>query len=409
MGRTVAGRIRRVLTGLLVGWLGMTGVAKPSGQAPLTVELQPFAAQVTRLVAALDYIGAPLSVEDRQRIDEAITLPATSAVSQIVAILDARTLLDVHINPESRVAVTAGQADARLAADGWRTFLVKVRNDAGVTAALRVTSPNADRVFSRGARGFSMDSRPVQTITSRDIADRWLDLATFDKPPLTPTLSGLALEYRIVQLYARDAGTREASIAVDVGAGSQDIGFRNDTPILFRIAPSTPITLHVRDEHDRPTTAAFIVRDRDGRLHPSPAKRLAPDFAFHPQVYRSDGEILRLAPGTYDMEVTRGPEYLAAKRTLTVGTVPLAESVRLTRWIDPAGRGWYSGDHHIHAAGCAALRDAEPRASQPRDMIRHILGEDAERRLRPHLGSRAGTTRSSSSTARCIGSRRPIT
>ena len=30
----------------------------------------------------------------------------------------------------------------------------------------------------------------------------------------------------------------------------------------------------------------FIIRDQ-GRVYPSQAKRLAPDFAFHPQVYRA--------------------------------------------------------------------------------------------------------------------------
>ncbi len=52
-----------------------------------------------------------------------------------------------------------------------------------------------------------MSPRPPQgTITPRDIADRWLDLSLFDKPPLTPALSGLEVEYRIIQLYSRDAG-----------------------------------------------------------------------------------------------------------------------------------------------------------------------------------------------------------
>ena len=30
---------------------------------------------------------------------------------------------------------------------------------------------------------------------------------------------------------------------------------------------------------------------------------------------------------------------------------------RLERWIDPAKFGWYSGDHHIHAAGCSSLQN----------------------------------------------------
>ncbi len=47
----------------------------------------------------------------------------------------------------------------------------------------------------------------------------------------------------------------------------------------------------------------------------------------------------------------------------------------LERWIDPAKLGWYSGDHHIHAAGCAHY-DKPTEGVFPQDMMRHILGED---------------------------------
>lgn len=48
---------------------------------------------------------------------------------------------------------------------------------------------------------------------------------------------------------------------------------------------------------------------------------------------------------------------------------------RLERWIDPAKMGWYSGDHHIHAAGCAHY-EKPTEGVYPRDMMRHVLGED---------------------------------
>ncbi len=358
----------------LVAMFGVRPAAGPEPSRRLP-EVQPLAAQVTRLVEALAYIGAPLPAGDREALARASALTdAGAATAAIEAVLDPYCLLDVHINPESRVAVAPGPARPALVEQGWRTFLVKVRNDAGVTAPLRVGSPHARRVHGPGPGKFSVDPRPAQTISARDVADRWLDLATFDKPPLTPALSGLELEYRVVQLYAREPGKREATIAADVGHGTQDIGFRNDTPILFTIAPSTAIALRVRDERGRPTTAAFVVKDRQGHVYPSPAKRLAPDFAFHPQVYRADGESLRLAPGEYDVEVSRGPEYLVNRQTLRVGAAPATLDVRLSRWIDLAARGWYSGDHHIHAAGC--LHYETPSIGvDPRDMIRHIVGE----------------------------------
>jgi hypothetical protein len=346
-----------------------------SAATPAGVELQPLAAQVTRVIEALDYLGAPLPDTDRKAIQAALAgTDDRVAATRIQDVLDRHCLLDIHINPESRVHVTAGAARPELVEQGWRTFLIKVRNDAGVTAPLRVSSPQALRVFSRGPGGFSMSPKPEQTISARDVANRWLDLQAFDKPPLVPALSGLAVEYRILQLYSRDAGQREASIAVDVGQGTQDIGFRNDAPILFRIARSSEITLRITDERGRPTTASLVIRDTLGRLYPTPGKRLAPDFDFQPQVYRADGDVIRLAPGKYTIDLTRGPEYVTRRVPLDVsaagGTVPL----QLERWIDLPALGWYPGDHHIHSAGCLHY-ESPTQGVEPRDMIRHILGE----------------------------------
>jgi hypothetical protein len=356
---------------------------------PVAVELQPLAAQVSRLVEALDYIGAPLAPADRQALDAAVReaekMPARDARGRETAhagataamqqVLDRYALFDVHINPESRVKVTAGAAKPELVQHGWRTFLVKVRNEAGVTAALKAESPQGQRVWARGPGGFSMSPRPQQTITQRDIADRWMDFSLFDKPPLTPTLSGLEVEYRIIQLYSRDAGKREATVAFNVGQGTQDIGFRNDLPVLFTCLPARDITLRVTDEHGKPAIASFVIKDARGNVYPSPAKRLAPDFGFHPQVYREDGEAIKLPAGEYLMEVTRGPEYIPQKHTLRVDDkTTSAPAVKLERWIDLPRMGWYSGDHHVHAAGCLHY-ESPTEGVLPQDMIRHILGE----------------------------------
>ncbi len=341
------------------------------------VELQPLNAQVRRLIEATDYLGAPFSVADKQALERASSsTDDTKARREIQDVLDRYCLLDVHINPESRVKVTQGIAKPELVESGWRTFLVKVRNEAGVTAQLKAVSLNAEKVFSRGPAKFSTSPRPQQTITERDVRDRWMDLAMFDKPPMKPQLSGLELEYRIIQLYSRDAGKREARIGFNVGQGSQDIGFRNDTDILFSSRPAMDIKLKVQDELGRPTTASFIIRDAQGHVYPLQTKRLAPDFDFHPQIYRTDGEQIKLPAGDYTVEVTRGPEYLTKRQPIKIESgKPQTLSFKLERWIDLAKLGWYSGDHHIHAAGCLHY-ETPTQGVLPQDMIRHILGED---------------------------------
>ena len=250
------------------------------------VEQQPLVAATQRLVEALEYVGAPLRKEDATRLDAALkSQDAGESAKAIQQVLDPYCVAFVHISPESRVKVDEGPAEKELVQQGWRTFLVKVHNEAGVTAKLVAESPNAAPAFKRS----SGSPLPKLEITPVDAAHRWLDIAMFDKQPLKENLSGLALEYRIIQLYSRDAGRREAQLAFNVGQGTQDLGFRNAAAILFDCAPAVEVVLGVKDFDGQPTTAAFVIRDKHGRVYPNPARRVAPDFFFHNQIYRADG------------------------------------------------------------------------------------------------------------------------
>jgi hypothetical protein len=46
----------------------------------------------------------------------------------------------------------------------------------------------------------------------------------------------------------------------------------------------------------------------------------------------------------------------------------------MQRWINPAKYGWYSGDHHVHAAGCSHYQNPTE-GVRPEDMVRQIQGE----------------------------------
>ena len=81
---------------------------------------------------------------------------------------------------------------------------------------------------------------------------------------MRPRLSGLGIEYLILQIYSRDAGQRSAVLAFNVGQGTQDIGFRNDIDVLFTAAPAHSVRLRVLDERGEPATAAFMVQRRRG-------------------------------------------------------------------------------------------------------------------------------------------------
>ena len=353
--------------GILI-WVLIFSIMAPaasviSAEVPVVADVawQPLKAQVRRIIEATDYLGVPFSDNEKTAIESAMKAPdAAFGSRQIQSILDKHCLYLVNINPEMRVKVAKGPAAPELMQHGWTQFLVKVNNQAGVTASLKAQSPNAIRLHNS----------PAETVE-----DRWLEVQMFDAQPLTKTLSGLELEYRLIQLYSRDSGKREARMGFNVGQGTQDIGFRNEVDLLFTCRPAVEITLNIQDEEGKPTTGMFEIRDSLGRVYPSQAKRLAPDFAFHPQIYRNDGETLRLPAGTYQFKFARGPESIPSTRTVKITEQTRNLHFSVQRWIDPSLFGYWSGDHHIHAAGCAHYTDPTEGVHAP-DMLRHILGED---------------------------------
>ncbi len=334
------------------------------------VPLQPLAQQARRLETALRFLGQPLPEADHKAINDAIaTVDETAGVTRLQQVLDRHSLVTVHISPESRVKVEQGLARPELVQGGTRLFLVKVLNEARVTAPLAVQSPNIGRVFKPA----SNSPEPRMELSMAHVRDRWADLSIYDRPPMRPRLSGLPIEYVILQVFSRDEGQRSAVIGFNVGQGSQDIGFRNDVEILFTALPAHTVRIRVKDEHGAPTTAGFIVRDTAERLYPAVSKRLAPDFFFQPQVYRKDGEALHLPPGDFTVSVSRGPEYLTETRRISVNG-PQEALFQLARWIDPSRFGYYSGDHHIHSAGCSHYENPTE-GVLPEDMWPQINGE----------------------------------
>src|SRR5262245_30012005 len=353
--------------------LQFTVLAHPLGRKLLAaVETQPLVAQVRRLLDAMEYLGEPFSAGERERLEAAANVSDEArAIDDTQRILDARCLVSVRINPESRVSVERGAAPARLVEQGWRAYLIKVRNEAGVTGVLRLESPQARPVF-RASTGLSM---VPETVRPSDIADRWLDLDTYAQKPMEPQLSGLELEYRIALLYSRDGGRREAQIGATRAPRTYDIRFRNRTAVLFEVSPSHDMPVRVRDENGRPVMASFRIKDKAGRVYPPRSKRLAPDFFFQEQIYRADGETVRLPSGEFTVTCRRGPEYISETRTVTISASNAASlDFRLRRWIDSPALGWYSGDHHIHAAGCSHY-ESPTEGVRPEDMMRHVLGE----------------------------------
>ncbi|MCR9291333.1 MAG: CehA/McbA family metallohydrolase, partial [bacterium] len=338
-------------------------------------ESQPLAANLLRLMDALDYLGSPLANGLGERVRAAAKLGADSADLQ--RLVDEEVLLTVSINPELRVKVGRGPAAAKLQQAGYRPCLVKLYNEATSTRVLRVQSPQAGPVYAGAAMAILDRQAQTQLAENENVnrEQRFLALEMFDKAPMTPRLSGLEVEYLIVLIYAEEAGKREATIVFDLGQGTQDLGFRSEVPVLFEIAPAVPVKLRISDFDGTPTTARLLIHDQDARVYPPQAKRLAPDFFFQPQIYRASGDVLHLPPGTFQVTSCRGPEYLETTQELEVIEGQAIDlDVQLQRWIHPQAYGFYAGDHHIHGAGCSHY-DNPTQGVTPADMFSQVKGE----------------------------------
>ncbi len=336
---------------------------------------QPLGANIIRLLQALEYLGHPLPTETVQSLAAAATERDATKLQQL---LDSHVLFVVSLNPEVRVKVARGPAPAILQQAGYTPHIVKVLNQSTVTRQLSISSPQSGPVYAGASEGIL--ERQAQTELNRNAnaeraTDRFLELEMFQTQPMTRQLSGMEVEYAIALIYCSENGRREATIGFDVGAGTQDIGFRGEVPVLFQIQSAQSVKLSIRDFDDSPTTARLTFRDKLGHVFPSQLKRLAPDFFFQPQIYRADGDTVLLPPGQFELTFNRGPEYKTLRQSVTVAESGETEIVlQLQRWVNPMDFGFYCGDHHIHGAGCSHY-DNPTEGVTPQDMFAQVKGE----------------------------------
>lgn len=414
----------KLFSTLFLGLLA-TQAARPEALPKvLEVEAQPLLAQAIRLDESLSALGSVLSSSDSRRLRALQKqAPGREVVRQIQEVLDPYCFAMVEVNPEARVKVIRGPAAAELVQNGWKTFLVKVHNQAAVNSVLEAESPNSGPLLHRSTG--SPTRKDENVIAPGEAASRFLELSMYRQRPMAKQLSGLGLEYAILQIYTKVSGPHEAKIGFHIGQGTQDIGHRNAVDVLFNCWPSVKVVFRIQDEDGSPAMASLVISDgvervledpqknpfpdnyrltlayrrnwEEGKfegaedkrgtkrligLYPLPSRRHAgadefPDFFFHPQVYRADGEHVYLPPGNYQIVFGRGPEYLPQSQPVKVpvGTKTMEVSLRLKRWIHLARQGWYSGDHHVHAAGCSHYESPEE-GVRPEHMWRQAVGED---------------------------------
>ena len=271
------------------------------------VEGQPLAANVERVVRAMESLGAPLpAIQSRHwRVPARRWTPKHSnGGSTPMCCWSSRS------TPKSGSRSAAGRPRRSSSRAGYTPVLVKVINEAATTKALRITSPQSGPVTA-GAADLSMARQDQRHLKDGEVPGgapgRFLQVEMVTSQPMTANLSGLEVEYALALLYSSEAGKREATIGFDVGQGTQDLGFRGEVPVLFDVRPAVPVRLRVRDHDGTPTVARFTFIDRSGRVYPPQPKRVAPDLFFQKQIYRADGGVVLLPPGRITRDVRPRP------------------------------------------------------------------------------------------------------
>jgi hypothetical protein len=343
---------------------------------------QPYFAGVNRVLEALARLGGPVAASDAGRIAALANQDDSAAVDAAEKILDRYTLARLSVAPDGTGSVVVGGAERTLVEQGWRIFLVRIANPSGRTDSFNFASESqgpgsmmSGTMAPRADMGDRLNKGPI-------IEKLWVLSRIHAESPATEgdrakpfQLSGMPVEYRIIELFSRDSGHRSDRFTLYAfpkdGGWPYDSGHRE---LDFDCLPSRPVSLAVRDADRRGCVASLSFKDRQDRVYPPQAMRVAPDLYFQPQIYRGDGETIRLPDGEYTVESERGPEYLRGTQTVAIDAGHARIEVKLQRWIDPAKWGWYSGDTHIHAGGCAHY-SSPTEGVAPETMIRQARGE----------------------------------
>jgi len=122
-------------------------------------------------------------------------------------------LITVTISPESRVKAAAEEIPMELVQGAWKDYSIEIENAAGITGPLVI------------------ESEQLLADAQDSSRDRWLQIELQPDRPL----SGEYTEIRTLRIKSRDSGIRTAILNFNAGQGTQDLGFRSDVLVTFKV------------------------------------------------------------------------------------------------------------------------------------------------------------------------------
>ena len=282
----------------LAALLLTASAAAVNGQAapPIVeaVEWAPFRERCFCLMEGLEVVKAPLPAETTQalrRRSKGEPADVDAAAAAVQKLLDARCLLVVTINAESRVK--AAVVRRRRNCGSIRRVLFSSKYKMTPDRPRRYRRP-ARNCGSRAGRRKGGGRRPPGHGT-----------AVFPQARRRPP--GI----RRVRLTAHEAGKREATLRFDVGQGTQDLGFRQETPVLFTVPRTLSGSAHAHPKREQGCSANRSLATRVGI-----------------------GSMVERFVGEADVEAQVGEAHRLHQVAGFLGAVrPVDSSMRIGRWL----------------------------------------------------------------------------
>ena len=135
--------------------------------------------------------------------------------SELNTAIDPMTLIDVSINPESRVKISSTNSKITLAQNESRFFVIRIDNTAGITATLNLS--------------------PIDLATDPPSLAKWCTIEVVNDLVFSNHFSGKKQEYKLMKITPNFAGLKEIRISGDAGQGTQDLGFRATADLLLEV------------------------------------------------------------------------------------------------------------------------------------------------------------------------------
>lgn len=212
-----------------------------------------------------------------------------------------------------------------------------------------IPAPNVFDVqrVAEGLRGKAILSTrlTVKDTGGRPVADAEVVLARGEKPHA----SGRTDHQGVLELYTGGAPGDLNVTAPGRGSKALQVPTGNPASITVELPEAAAVVAHITDEQGKaiPCKVQFI--GRDGTADPD----FGPDSGEHAiknLYYSHDGRFRRdLAPGSYDVIVSHGPEYDAVfTRINTERGKETRLEAKLVRTVKTDG--WISGDFHSHSS-----------------------------------------------------------